>query len=264
MLVYIYINCITPVHTTKTFEDYLTIIDEKDIAFTEGRSGMVRDLGGGAKMEILHPSSPSSSHLNDASIVVKVTFGNVSFMLTGDAEQTSEGQILRGGYNLNSTILKVGHHGSKTSTTAAFLKQVDPDIAVIMVGSTNRYGHPHHETLANLSSAGIKIYRTDINGNIVITSDGQTYDINVKQPYQYRPPKEDTQKPTLEAKPDPEPAPPATTEGNYVGSVKSDKYHSLNCRYANNIIPENEILFKDVQEAKNAGYTPCGSCKPPG
>jgi competence protein ComEC len=170
------------VHTTKTFEDYLTIIDEKDIKFTEGRSGMQRDLGGGVTMEILHPSAPSSSHLNDASITAKITFGQISFMLTGDGEEASERQILKRSDNLKSTILKVGHHGSRTSTTVPFLKAVNPEAAIIMCGKDNRYGHPHEETLTNLSQAGVDIYRTDIHGTIVVSTNGQTLDINVKKP----------------------------------------------------------------------------------
>jgi beta-lactamase superfamily II metal-dependent hydrolase len=177
------------VHTTKTFEDYLTLIDKKDIKFTEGRAGMSRDLGNGALMDILHPTSPSSSHLNDASIVVKITFGQISFMLTGDAEKASEDQMLKRKEDLKSTILKVGHHGSKTSTTPAFLSSVSPKVAVIMCGKDNKYGHPHDETLKKLADAKVDIYRTDVHGTIVITTNGQTYEINQKQPYQYTPPK---------------------------------------------------------------------------
>ncbi len=240
------------VHTTKTFEDYLTVIDEKEITFTEGRAGMTRDIGGGAKMEILHPTSPSTNHLNDASIVARVTFGKISFLFTGDAEQSSERQMLSSGKTLSSTILKVGHHGSRTSTTNSFLNAVKPEVGIIMCGANNRYGHPHGETLANLSAAGVKIYRTDVHGTIIITTDGQTYDINVKQPYQYIPAKQDT-------KPDPEPDP----SGIYVGSKKSDKYHYPTCRHAKNILPENERWFNSNKDAKAAGYVPCGSCKPP-
>jgi competence protein ComEC len=150
------------VHTTKTFEDYLTLIDKKDIIFTEGRTGMSRDLGGGARMEILHPVSPQSEHLNDASIVVKILFGQISFMMTGDAEQASEEQILlQSRVQPTSTILKVGHHGSRTSTTPAFLSAVSPKVAVIMCGRGNTYGHPHDETLAKLADAKVDIYRTD-------------------------------------------------------------------------------------------------------
>ncbi len=102
------------VHTTKTFEDYLTLIDQKDIKFTEGRAGIERDLGGGAKLSLLHPVSPSSNHLNDSSVVAKLTFGQVSFLFTGDAEEASERQMLtQSRVQLTSTILKVGHHAGQ-------------------------------------------------------------------------------------------------------------------------------------------------------
>lgn len=249
------------VHTTKTFEDYLTLIDQKDITFTEGRAGMSRDLGGGASMKVLHPSSPSSSDLNNASVVVRVTFGKTSFMLTGDAESESESQILSRGYALNSTVLKVGHHGSRTSTSSAFLSAVNPSVAVIMCGTGNSYGHPHEETLAKLANAGVDIYRTDVQGTIVITTDGQTYEVNPKQPYQYNPPKEST-KPEPQPEPEPEPE-PTVSQGQFVGSIESNKYHYPDCRYAEKILPENQIWFEDVADALAHGYEPCGVCKPP-
>ena len=237
------------VHTTKTFEDYLTLIDQKDITFTVAQADMTRDLDGGVNMQILHPSFPSALHLNDASVVVKVTFGQVSFMFTGDAEQASETQILIRNYDLNSTILKVGHHGSRTSTSTAFLSAVSPEAAIIMCGTGNTYGHPHEETLAKLVNASVNIYRTDMHGTIVVTTNGQRYDINVKEAYQYTPPKV----------PEPEPV----TRGSYIGSIKSDKYHYPTCRYAETILPENQIWFQTVKDTKDAGYVPCGVCKPP-
>ncbi|MGI6113657.1 MAG: ComEC/Rec2 family competence protein [Mahellales bacterium] len=167
------------VHTSKTFEDYLTLIDEKNIKFTEGRAGMKRNLDNGAVIEILHPSDPSDKHLNDASIVAKLTFGDIAFMLPGDAQEASEKEILARGRDLNSTILKVGHHGSSTSTGDAFLEAISPEVAVIMVGEGNSYGHPHVETLERLANARVKVYRTDVHGTIIITTDGQTYDVNV-------------------------------------------------------------------------------------
>ncbi len=245
------------VHTTKTFEDYLTIIDKKNIKFTEGRAGMTRNLGGGTKMQILHPSSPSSSSLNDASIVVQITFGKVSFMLTGDAEQASERQILGKGYDLNSTILKVGHHGSRTSTTESFLKAVNPKVAVIMAGRNNQYGHPHDETLARLAASKVDIYRTDQHGTVVITTNGQTFDVNVKQAYQYNPPKESEPKPTEEVKPQSEPAPDQKEVTVYITDTGS-KYHTGSCRH----VSKSKIAIS-LSDAKSKGYTACGVCNPP-
>lgn len=170
------------VHTTRTFEEYLTLIDEKDIKFTEGRAGMSRELGGAAVLEILHPASPSAKHLNNASIVVRLTYGEVSFLFTGDAEKEAEAEMLKRGLNLAGTVLKIGHHGSRTSSTAEFLKAVAPEVAVIMCGKDNLYGHPHEETLKKLADAGVEIYRTDLHGTIVVTTDGQAYDVNIERP----------------------------------------------------------------------------------
>ncbi|QNO15771.1 MBL fold metallo-hydrolase [Alkalicella caledoniensis] len=169
------------IHTTKTFEDYLTLIDQKEIIFTQGRAGMSRELAEGMKMEILHPTKPSPRHLNDASIVVRITFGDISFMFTGDAENPSELQMLERNNDFSSQILKVGHHGSSTSTSDEFLQKVSPEIAIIMVGEGNSYGHPHKETLEKLGELNIDVYRTDINGTIVITTDGTEYQIDTQK-----------------------------------------------------------------------------------
>ncbi len=169
------------VHTTKTYEEYLTLIEEKGVDFVLGRAGMMKDLGGGVTMEILHPVSPEESNLNDVSVVSRIVFGQVSFLFTGDIEKTGEAQILDQGCELASVVLKVGHHGSDTSTTEAFLKKVNPDTAVIMVGAGNVYGHPHEETLEKLRRQGVNIYRTDIHGNIVMTTDGQELDIGLER-----------------------------------------------------------------------------------
>lgn len=173
------------VHTTRTFEQYLTLIDQKDIAFTVGRAGMTRDIGTGVQMTILHPVHPSSSHLNDASVVVRISYGDISFLFTGDAEAAAEQEMIsRAGEGpLNSTVLKVGHHGSRTSSTAAFLDAAAPEIAVIMTGADNRYGHPHSEVLARLSQRGIMVYRTDIHGTVVISTDGNAIHVDTHEPH---------------------------------------------------------------------------------
>jgi competence protein ComEC len=245
------------VHTTKTFEDYLTIIDQKDIKFTEGRAGIVRNLGGGATMQVIHPSFPSSSNLNDASIVARVSFGNVSFLLTGDANQSALSQILNSGYRIDSTILKVGHHGSKSGTTQAFLDAVNPEIAIIMCGKNNSYGHPHEETLKKLNAANADIFRTDLHGTVVIITDGQTYTIN-KEPNTYV---ANQQPPPIVRSP--ESATAFITEGEFVGSKNSDKYHYPNCHYVNTISETNRVWFDSVQAAVAAGYVACKGCNPP-
>ncbi len=166
------------VHTTKTFEDYLQVIDQKDIIFTVGRAGMSRDLGDGIMLFIVHPQNPSDSELNNASIVLHLVYDQVSFLLTGDAEKEAETEMINRSHPLNSIILKAGHHGSSTSTTEAFFKAVDPQAVVIMCGEDNRYGHPHRETIELLEEAQVDIYRTDLQGTIVFKTDGETYMVN--------------------------------------------------------------------------------------
>lgn len=169
------------VHTSKTFEDYLTLIDEKDIVFTEGWPGDVRDLGDSVMLEILHPREPKSNDLNNASVVARLSFGEISFLFTGDAEKKSEKEILDQGFDIKSTILKAGHHGSSTSTGEDFLNAVSPETVIIMCGEGNSYGHPHEEIIEMLESYDINIYRTDISGTIVIITDGKTYEVSTEK-----------------------------------------------------------------------------------
>ena len=112
---------------------------------------------------------------NNTSIIAKLVFGQTSFLFTGDATRSVEKQLLDQVEQLDSDILKVGHHGSKTSSSKEFIEAVSPEIAVISAGKNNKYGHPHPEVLDNL--AGTRIFRTDLNGDIKITSDGTSYNI---------------------------------------------------------------------------------------
>jgi competence protein ComEC len=169
------------VHTSATFRQYLQLIDQKDIKFTVAKAGQTRDLGGGASFQILHPQSTEKLDLNNCSVVARFSFGSVSLMLTGDAEAPAEQQILSRGALLHSTLLKVGHHASRTSTTPEFLAAVSPETAVIMCGQANSYGHPHHEVLSALKKAEVSVWRTDLHGHIVITTDGASYEIKTQK-----------------------------------------------------------------------------------
>jgi len=114
---------------------------------------------------------------NNASIVIRLTYGQVSFLFTGDAEGEEEAAILASGANLRSTVLKVGHHGSRDSTGDAFLTAVAPQIGVISAGEANRFGHPHREVLERLEQAGVQVLRTDQSGTITMSTDGSSLDI---------------------------------------------------------------------------------------
>ncbi len=168
------------VHTTYTFNQYLSTIEVYDIPFTIGRKGMERVLSEHAFFKLLHPVNPSDDHLNNASIVAHVTLGEVTVLLTGDLEKEGEAEVLQEPHLLASDILKVGHHGSNTSSTMPFLEAVDPDVSVIQCGQDNPYGHPHGPVLERLAAIGTDVYRTDIHGHIVIETDGEEYTVHTE------------------------------------------------------------------------------------
>lgn len=162
---------------TKTFEDVLKAIQNKGLKVATAKSGITLDWEKDAKVEMIAPIG-SYDDANDMSAVVRLTYGETSFLFTGDAEAESEADLLKSGVNLKSNVLLVGHHGSETSTTKAFLDAVKPSYAVIQVGK-NSYGHPTEMVLSRLNDKGVKIYRNDEQGNIIFTSNGK--DVTTKQ-----------------------------------------------------------------------------------
>ena len=156
--------------TTKTFEDVLDAIENKSLTVTTPEIGKTFNMGS-ANFQILSAGTDEED-LNACSIVLKLNFGNLAYLFTGDEEIVNEEQMISSGYDLSADVLKVAHHGSNTSTSEVFLDKVSPKIAIIMVGAENSYGHPHKEILNRLNARNIKIYRTDTDGTILITSDG--------------------------------------------------------------------------------------------
>lgn len=156
---------------TKTFEDVLDAISNKNLKINSPETGYIFDVGN-AKCEVMsinNSSEETKNNLNLASIVIRMTYGETSFLFMGDAEE--ENELARSWEQ--TTVLKVGHHGSDTSSSKSFLEQVKPEIAVISVGEGNTYGHPKQTTIDKLNEIGATIYRTDKNGTITITSNGK-------------------------------------------------------------------------------------------
>ncbi len=163
------------VHTTLTYENYLQLIYDLDIPYSTPRRGEKLHIGD-LEFLVLHPDEDVDKYsLNNASIVLRLEFGEVSFVFTGDAEERAEREMVESGLPLESTILKLGHHGSSTSTNPFFLEEVSPEIAVAQVGEDNRYGHPHDEVVELLDREGIRFFRNDLDGNIVVGTDGEDY-----------------------------------------------------------------------------------------
>ena len=159
--------------TTKTFKDVLDALEEKQIAYETPSVGDEINLDD-IKFDILYVGEDNND-LNDTSIVLKLIDDEISILFMGDATSKVEKQILN--KDIKATILKVGHHGSEYSTTPDFLDKVNPQIAIIEVGNNNIYDHPKQETIEKLENRNIKIYRTDQDGTIKITSDGKNINI---------------------------------------------------------------------------------------
>lgn len=165
---------------TKAYKNFKKKAEEQNVEIKHPNVGDEIQLGS-STVEFLGPVDENGKDLNSTSIVLKITYGNTSFLFTGDAESDEEEEILNSGADLKSTVLKVGHHGSRTSTSYPFLREVMPQYAVISVEKGNSYGHPNEETLSKLSDAGVEVYRTDESGDIVMTSDGNSISITTSK-----------------------------------------------------------------------------------
>lgn len=165
--------------TTQSFRSLINAISQKGLKITEAKAGLKLDLGSEVKAELLAPNSTHYEEVNDYSAVLRLTYGQTTFLFTGDAQSESEQEMINAGYDLKADVLKVGHHGSQTSTSASFLTKVQPKYAVISVGKDNDYGHPKSSILTRLQKASVNLYRTDESGTVVAESDGKNITFTV-------------------------------------------------------------------------------------
>ncbi len=162
------------VHATQIYERLLGDIRDKNVQAIKVRTGTDIPFDSTVKLEVLGPDDEAvqSDDTNNASIVLKLTYGSTSFLFTGDAELPENQVILDHGSDVRSTVLKLGHHGSRSSTNEDWLKHVQPQLGIISAGKDNSYGHPHPEVIAALKKLNIPYVRTDEHGTITVTSDG--------------------------------------------------------------------------------------------
>ena len=262
--------------TTQTYKSLITAIQNKGLKITEAKAGLKVDLGSEVNALLLAPNSASYEDVNDYSAVLKLTYGTNSFLFEGDAQELSENEMINAGYNLKADVLKVGHHGSKTSSSSAFLAKVQPKFAVISVGKGNSYGHPAKTTLDKLSNIGAKVYSTDVFKTIVAESDGTNITIKLftteVEPRAPTPTVSEsaapaaaaviaTPAPTPATPPvvAPSPAPKQTNQAVTVYITKTGKkYHRDGCRY----LSKSRIPIS-LADAESEGYGPCSVCNPP-
>ena len=243
------------VHTTNSFENMLNAIEENDIELYTAKAGTNIITDDNIKIDILAPIADNNTNLNNCSAVVRIVYGNSVVLFTGDAEREIEQQLLNN--DIDADILKVGHHGSNTSSAPNFIRAVTPEVAVISCGKGNSYGHPNDDTLAILNQVGANVYRTDEQGTIVVTvdADGQ---VSVDK----------------KASPIKENAPPVIVnddkkeveEDNSVKESENNakvvyrtrtgkKYHRGNCSYLKSKIETT------IDDAVAMGLEPCSRCK---
>ncbi|MGI6559345.1 MAG: MBL fold metallo-hydrolase [Limnochordia bacterium] len=170
------------IHTTRTYERFLTAILEQDIPFHTPKRGEYIALPGTDEILVLHPGEDLLPGLNNNSVVLRLVYKDVAFLFPGDLEARGEKTLLASGLPLAAQVLKVPHHGSKTSSTLEFLQAVSPRIGVIQVGADNVYGHPDEKALENLKAAGAMVFRTDEYGRILIRTDGADLQIFLGPP----------------------------------------------------------------------------------
>ncbi|MGB5946215.1 MBL fold metallo-hydrolase [Paenisporosarcina sp.] len=164
---------------SQVFNRMLDAIDAKDVGYLEPKAGEVYDIGP-MVIEVLNPTGANGDVQND-SVSLRITYGDIVFLFTGDTEEEGERKMISSGQNLKADIFQMGHHGSKTSNTTDFLNKVNPKVAIISVGENNQYGHPHDEVVNRVKDKGIDLYSTHINGTIIVKTDGKTYMVTTKQ-----------------------------------------------------------------------------------
>ncbi|MER1985595.1 MAG: MBL fold metallo-hydrolase [Solibacillus sp.] len=164
------------VHTSQTFEEMLMLVNDKNIPYTVPEIGDTLPLDEALKIEVLAADEHASDN-NEASIVLRIAYNDISFLLTGDAGISGEKEMIARG-DVQATILKAGHHGSNTSSSPSFIEAVHPQAAILSYGQDNKYGHPHVEVIESLQRVGSDIYGTAEVGTIIVKTDGTTFEVN--------------------------------------------------------------------------------------
>lgn len=243
-------KCYCPVteHDTKTFNSLVKYLSKQNVAITVPKASDKFKLGS-ANITILGPIGETDD-TNNSSIVLRVEYGKNSFIFMGDAEVEEETQIINKYKDISADVIKIGHHGSASSSSKELLSAVKPQYAIISVGKDNSYGHPVQTTLDKISDAKVKIYRTDLQGDITVTSDGKKISISTEKNVTE---KEVKTKEIVDV-------PNGTT---YVLNTSSKRFHMVDCKSVNQMKETNRAYSTESAETLvNQGYKPCGNCKP--
>lgn len=245
-------------YDSKAFDSFLQYTTRQNVPITVPSPGERIELGD-LILEFLSPVR-TYEDINDNSLVVRVLHGQNAFLFAGDAQWDAEHDMIDAGYDLRADVLKVGHHGSDTSSSYVFLREVMPTYAVISVGEGNAYGHPTEAVLSRLRDIGAMLYRTDLQGTITCISDGDTLSFSTQR-------RCDAGALWLAAdtlasvKPgNMSAAAPQTS--SYIGNRNTGKFHYADCSSVNDMKDSNQVSFDSRESAISQGYVPCKRCNP--
>ncbi len=255
-----YAYCSELEYDTKTFQNFKKNLNIKNVELEIPTLGSTFNLGS-ASCQVIGPFK--SEERNENSIVVRITFGETSFLFMGDADHDEENDLMKSGYEIKSDVIKIGHHGSADSSSKRFIKKVSPTYAIVSSGKNNQYRHPHEETLALLKKEKINLFRTDMQGDIIFVSNGyelkyatarnasaNTF-LTFKELYE-----DNKTKDVKETSND-------VTKTNYVLNTNTHKFHLPGCRHVGEIEDGNRKDFVGTkEEVIDMGYAPCGTCHP--
>lgn len=245
-------NVIMPdaVSGSRCFENMLDAIEDNNINVIKGEAGYSFNLGN-FKCDIVGPVNISDD-ANNNSVVMKLSYGEDSILLTGDCSKAEEKDIIENGADISAVLLKSGHHGSSTSSTEDFIRKVNPKTVVISCGKNNSYGHPHKETIATYNKYGIKVYRTDQEGTIIAYCSGKGITIDSKNIESNITNKKANEADSFNS-----------IEKTYILNKSSKKYHTSECSGGQSISGKNKEEYTGTaKELEEMGYSSCGTCKP--
>ena len=255
--------CSVTSYDSDAFEDFKKYADKSGGGITVPNVGDTYKLGS-ATIEILGVNS--GVEINDTSIVLKIVYGDTSFLFTGDAERTTEQVMLAAEMDLSADVLKVGHHGSESSTTYPFLRDVMPQYAVISVGDNNSYGHPTDDVLSRLRDADVTVFRTDMQGDIYCTSDGKSITFKVEKNADVDTltnPVKVVETEHIIEKQDQSTVTTSIETVNYILNTNTHKFHYPNCSSVGKMKESNKKSYNGTRDDLiTQGFSPCGNCHP--
>lgn len=246
-------------NTTRTWESLVDYIDENKYNVIFPATNDVFKLGD-CEVTAFVPQIDNDD-LNNCSIILKAEYDGVSALFTGDAEKSEEKQIIKSGFDVSADVLKVGHHGSSTSTSDSFFDKVSPNLALISCGKDNDYGHPHAETITKFNENNITTFRTDEYGSITVNINNGKTDVVTNQDSQsglnldFESANNSSDNVNIDNS-------TSQLEATYVGNKNSKIFHLADCSSAEKMSEENKVYFNSRDDAVKEDYTPCKSCNP--